>query len=274
MYRKMTGMIAWVANSTRPDLCYIALQMSKKNKGATISDLRDVNRILREGKRTWKLIEVWEDGDKEDLIIVGVGDTSFKTDDKMVGGVFLCLANSTLTRAAPIYWKFKQIDCVCHSLKDAEALNLLKMVEDSIFAAQQLEFPLYEDVSGKIPFCLFTNSESILESVASSKEIVAKTLWMIIVDLKKRLLWGEVTSYAWLSMEMRWADILSKDKKLPDSLEDVLLKNMMNLQDVTINEVKVFGQEVRMTNIHNIKALETPNHKWRWSTKYDGSMKV
>ena len=47
LYRKMTGKIAWLANSTRPDLCYLAMQMSKKNQGVTIADLRDVNRILR-----------------------------------------------------------------------------------------------------------------------------------------------------------------------------------------------------------------------------------
>ena len=47
LYQKMTGKIAWLANSTRPDLCYQALQMSKKNQGATISDLRDINRILK-----------------------------------------------------------------------------------------------------------------------------------------------------------------------------------------------------------------------------------
>ena len=47
LYWKMTGKIAWLANSMRPDLCYQALQMSKKNQGATISDLRDVNRVLK-----------------------------------------------------------------------------------------------------------------------------------------------------------------------------------------------------------------------------------
>ena len=47
LYRKMTGKIAWMANSTRPNLCYQTLQMSKKNQGATISDLRDVNRVLK-----------------------------------------------------------------------------------------------------------------------------------------------------------------------------------------------------------------------------------
>ena len=39
LYWKMMGKIAWLANSTRPDLCYEALQMSKNNQGATISDL-------------------------------------------------------------------------------------------------------------------------------------------------------------------------------------------------------------------------------------------
>ena len=100
----------------------------------------------------------------------------FKRDDKAVGGVFLFLANLTMSRAAPIYWKSKQIDCVCHSSKEAETLNLLRMVEDSVFAAQQLEILLYGSVAGRIPVCLFTDSDSTLESVASSKQIITKTL--------------------------------------------------------------------------------------------------
>ena len=46
-YRKITGKVSWLANSTRPDLCYTALAMSKNNKQATIADLRDVNRVLK-----------------------------------------------------------------------------------------------------------------------------------------------------------------------------------------------------------------------------------
>ena len=44
-YRKMTGKISWLANSTRLDLSFTALRMSKNNKEATISDLRNRNRI-------------------------------------------------------------------------------------------------------------------------------------------------------------------------------------------------------------------------------------
>ena len=67
-------------------------------------------------------------GEKEDLMIVGIGDASLKTGDKAVGGVMLFLTNSLMTRASQIYRKSKQIDRVCHSSKDAETLNLLTRV--------------------------------------------------------------------------------------------------------------------------------------------------
>ena len=129
-----------------------------------------------------------------------------------------------MTRASPIYWKAKQIEQVCHSSKDAETLNLLIMVEDSMYAASQLEQMLYGDVKMRIPICLFTDSESILESVTSSKQIVTKTLRMTIVDLKEWLLRGDLTSITWHSTEKMWADLLTKERKLLDDLEDALLK--------------------------------------------------
>ena len=93
----MMGKIAWLANATRPDLCYQTLQMSKKNQGATISDLRDINRILKRVCERESKIKYGHLGDKEDLISIGLGDASYKQDDKGVGGVILLLANSSLT---------------------------------------------------------------------------------------------------------------------------------------------------------------------------------
>ena len=51
---------------------------------------------------------------------------------------------------------------------------------------------------------------------------------MTIVDLKERLLRGEILSCAWLPTEMMWADILTKEMRLPQGLEDVLIKNVMD----------------------------------------------
>ena len=46
-----------------------------------------------------------------------------------------------------------------------------------------------------------------------------------------------------------WADILTKEKIVPQEFEDVLENNNTNLGDTTINKVIAFGQEIRMVNI-------------------------
>ena len=78
LYQKMTGKIAWLANSTKPDLFYQALKMSRNNKEATISDLRDINRILIQVHSKESKIRYTHIGNKEVLVILGLGDTSCK----------------------------------------------------------------------------------------------------------------------------------------------------------------------------------------------------
>ena len=102
LYRKMTGKIAWLANSTRPDLCYQALQRFKKNQGATISDLRDINRVFKQVCSKESKIRYRHIGNKEDKVIISRGDALYKQDEKAVGGVILLLENSLFTRASPM----------------------------------------------------------------------------------------------------------------------------------------------------------------------------
>ena len=99
-------------------------------------------------------------GLKEDLIIVGIGDTSFKLDDKAVGGVLLFLSNSSMTRAAPIYWKSKTISRVCYSSKDAETINVATMIEDAVFTAIQVDILIFRNYGKRIKVRLFTDSEA------------------------------------------------------------------------------------------------------------------
>ena len=85
VFRKMTGKLSWLANSTHPDLSYTALEMSKKNNSAKIKDLRDISRLLKKAKERSSKMKFSRIGPKYDLIIVGIGDASFKSDDKAVG---------------------------------------------------------------------------------------------------------------------------------------------------------------------------------------------
>ena len=93
----------WLANNTRPDLAFTALQMSKRNKEATISDLRDVSRVLKKVRERESQLKYEYIGEKEELQIVGISDTSLKTGNKAVGVVFLFLTNVSMTGASPIY---------------------------------------------------------------------------------------------------------------------------------------------------------------------------
>ena len=135
VFRKMNGKLSWLANSTHPDLSYTAIAMSKKNNSAQIKDLRDITRVINKAKERPSKIKFSRIAPKENLIIVGIGDASFKSDDKAIGGVLLFLANEEMTRAAPIYWKSKTIARVCYSSKDTETINISKMMDDAIFAA-------------------------------------------------------------------------------------------------------------------------------------------
>ena len=53
-----------------------------------------------------------------------------------------------------------------------------------------------------------------------------------------------------------WADVLTKEMKLPVGLELVLLENKMELPNTSVNEVKAFGSEVIMQNIRNRSVKE------------------
>ena len=92
--------------------------------------------------------------------------------------------------------------------------------------------------------------------MASSKQIVAKTLRTVIMDFIKLI--SVLSNLSFKSEERqcmasmagdRWAYLLTEETKLPEALEDILIKNAMNIGDTSINEVKIQGQEVRVSNI-------------------------
>ena len=84
------------------------------------------------------------------------------------------------------------------------------------------------------------DSEPSLELIVSFKQVFRKTLRMTVKDLKERLVEQDIYSYAQLPTERMWADLLTKEKILPKDLEYVLLKNVINLGDTTVNEVRAF----------------------------------
>ena len=140
---------------------------------------------------------------------------------------------------------------VCCSSKDAETINISKMMDDAIYAARQVETLYFGDYKRRIKVRLFTDSEPTLELIASSKQAEIKTLRPTIVDLKERLVEKDIHSYSWLPTQDMLADVMTKEMHLPQALENVFLKNEFSLPQPLVNEVKAVGMEIRMINIRN-----------------------
>merc|ERR1712002_1135235 len=77
-YRKYTGKNSWLAQGTRPDLSYSSLNLAKKNNNATISDLRNVNKVVEKVKKEENKVTYTKVGEKEDLQLIGIVDASYK----------------------------------------------------------------------------------------------------------------------------------------------------------------------------------------------------
>ena len=119
--------------------------LAKKNNSATISDLRNVNKIVEKVKKEENKVVYGRVGDKEKLQVIGVVDASYKSDEKSIGGMLIMIADDRMTVASPIMWKSKQIERVCHSSKDAETLALSKLLDEVTCIARQLEVLLFGD---------------------------------------------------------------------------------------------------------------------------------
>ena len=107
----------------------------------------------------------------------------------------------------------------------------------------------------KVEVKLFTDSESTLESIASSKPVETKRLRNQVQEFKEVLVNKKVKSYAWLSSRDMIADSLTKEMKMTKDLEDLMLRNVFKLS--SINEVKASSDELKMSNIRNRKLTLT-----------------
>ena len=63
----------------------------------------------------------------------------------------------------------------------------------------------------------------------------------MIMDLKERLVEGDMSSYSWFSTEDIYTDLQTKNMHLPQHLEDVIFKNNLHLLKSPVNQVKAVG---------------------------------
>ena len=236
LFRKATGKLSWLAETTRPDLSYNTLEMSYKNRTAKVEDVKEINKIIRKAKSGKSEILFKRIGDYKDLKILGITDGSYlKMEDKMrsVAGRFIFLSNLEETRVCPLLWKSKTIPTVCKSAKAAETRAADKALDDSIFCARTL-CEIYTGCRGEnqIPVTLLTDSQSLLDSVNSTRQVEEKLIRPLVQFMKDAKASEWIKEMRWVATDLCVADMLTKaGSKVADMTMDVInTGKMFNLK--------------------------------------------
>ena len=131
-----------------------------------------------------------------------------------------------------------------------------KLLYEVTYIAGQLEILLFGDYRKRLPVRIMTDSEPTLESIASTKQIERKGLWMTVQEMKEKLMEGGIKSDQWLSMKEMWAGRLTKEIEMAEGLRNLLKEGKCMIAGQEINKVVCQNEEIRMLNIRNQKKKE------------------
>ena len=207
--------------------------MSFKNKNATISDLKEANKVVGRIKNYPNEVEYKRVGDFADIKILSVSDASYKC-PKSVAGRLILLSNKDETKVAPLLWKGKSIPTTCKSAKCAETRSLDKTIDDSIYSARTVH-ELYMgkgDPENQIPVSVYCDNKGLIDSVNSTHQVEEKLLRPIIQYIKDTRAYMWVNELSWVDTQHCLADVLTKmNSDVRDKLMNVIKTgNMINLR--------------------------------------------
>ena len=158
------------------------------------------------------------------------------------------LGNKYTNKVSPLFWKSRQIKNVCHSAKEAETRNIMKLVDSSVYLGEQLSALLFGDATYTIPLHIYTDSKPLLDTIASTKQVEQRLLRNTVTDLKLKLESRMVTGYSWVDTKSMTADVLTKEGVYFENILEVIRENMFRVAHSQKNLVVFRNGEIFMTN--------------------------
>ena len=245
--RGLAGQINWLAQICRPDLAYGGHQLSMRCRNGTIGDLKYANFIVKKAKSRPSKVFYKNIGNPEDCVLYGFTDASFTPGEKATSGQLVLLGNSRNDKVVPLLWKTKLVAKACRSPKDAETITLGTCADLTIFAAQQLEEILTGVKNGnKFKSILFSDSDSSLKSIVSSKQVERRYLRSDVAILKQFIEQKSIDKIVWVDDPHQIADILTKDKSDKLGLDEMLRDGRLRIVRNRSNYIYHDGRDYKM----------------------------
>ena len=137
-------------------------------------------------------------------------------------GYFICLSNKKLD-VSPLHWKSCVIDKVAEDVKTAETLALEKALDDSIHISNLItEVYTGEASMNTLPIIANEDSNSLLESIYSTKKVKRKTMRVVISSIQQHLQNKILTEIHHVKSADNVADVFTKKGVNTDRILTVL----------------------------------------------------
>ena len=95
---------------------------------------------------------------------------------------------------------------MCHSSKEAETRNMVKLMDETLYQANIIEQVLF-DKNTKVEVKIVTDNKPLLESKASLKQVESKMMREVIADMKEKLVENKINSNVKFKTKKLVADV-------------------------------------------------------------------
>lgn len=210
--RSKIGQIIWVANQTRPDVMFEASTLSSSIKNGTVSDLLEVNKVIRKIKSESVSLKFHHLGRDDSLKLVIYSDASLGNlrDGGSQGGYFIFLAGEN-GLISPLAWQSKKVRRIVRSTLAAETLAMADAVDTGIFLGL-----LYSELTkgnaapNILPLTCITDNHSLFDNLHSTNHVGEKRLRIEINGIKELMASGHIAEVRWSEAKGQIADCLTK----------------------------------------------------------------
>ena len=207
LLRSALGQLNWLANMTRPDISFMVSMISSHIKQATISDIKDINKLIKHAKDTPSSV-TFPSLDTDSIEVIAYTDASFNNlDDGGSQGGQIIFLKDQFNRSCPISWRSTRVRRVARSTLAAEALAFADGMDTAQFVHQLAEeFQLIKNNSA---FIGITDSRSLFDAANTSTQISDRRLRVEISAIRDTKDKGEI-DIVWTNKENQLADVLTK----------------------------------------------------------------
>lgn len=238
-FRSGIGSLQWLAGTTRGDLSSYVSLLQKKHSDLKVSDLIEINRVLRYVKATSTAFVKVNSIPLDDAVFVAYGDSGFANapNNKSQGGYVITLTSKQAlagsSKASLLDWKSYRHQRMLRSTLAAEASSLDRAQDTGNFMGcmfSEMLDPTYRATCGMpaMEIIPITDARSLFDAVHRiSTNFAEKRVEIDVAGLR-----STCRNLRWVPSELQHADAMTKmSTKLRDSF-----RQWMSAPTVTLAE--------------------------------------